>query len=210
MWPPRLRTLSRCAVGSAKCMMELQDQIKAPLARSLARSFSSVLSSVSRPTTHSLPSCCFVLHCGCCCPCPLRPSSSAAVAAAAAFVWPPTVPPSPPCRRRPRRTTVSLARSLARPVGGCRISCYGHSHSCGNNSGRAREGGMEGGGGAGPTKAGFPARTVPFSKRSPLRPGGHQHQQEVSGAMSERAGGGEKRRHEGDGCAGHEGRGQGS
>ena len=116
MWPPRLRTLSRCAVGSAKCMMELQDQIKAPLARSLARSFSSVLSSVSRPTTHSLPSCCFVLHCGCCCPCPLRPSSSAAVAAAAAFVWPPTVPPSPPCRRRPRRTTVSLARSLARSV----------------------------------------------------------------------------------------------
>ena len=83
--------------------------------RSLARSFSSVLSSVSRPTTHSLPSCCFVLHCGCCCPCPLRPSSSAAVAAvAAAFVWPPTVPPSPPCRRRPRRPYRSLARSPGR------------------------------------------------------------------------------------------------
>ena len=45
------------------------------------------------------------------------------------------------------------------------------------------------GGGVGLTKAGFPARTVPFSKRSPLRPGGHQHQHEVSGAMSERADG---------------------
>ena len=85
--------------------------------RSLARSFCFVLSSVSRPTTHSLPSCCFVLHCGCCCPslpspslvlrrrrCRRRRLRVASNSSAVAAVSPPTA------------TTVSLARSLARSV----------------------------------------------------------------------------------------------
>ena len=118
-------------VGSAECMMELQNQIKSPLALSLP-----ALSSVVRGpwSVRPLPS-----------P-PAASSSTAAVAAlassllsphasvllnrrrrrAAAFVWPPTVPLPPP--PPPTATTVSLdriARPLARPVGGCRISCYG-------------------------------------------------------------------------------------
>ena len=110
-------------VGSAECMMELQNQIKSPLALSLP-----ALSSVVRGpwSVRPLPS-----------P-PAASSSTAAVAAlassllsphasvllnrrrrrAAAFVWPPTVPLPPP--PPPTATTVSLdriARSLARSPG---------------------------------------------------------------------------------------------
>ena len=72
-------------VGSAECMMELQNQIKSPLSLTPRALFRRPWSVVRPPSP--FPSCCFFLHCGCCCPCLLTPQSSR--------LSPPQPPPSP-------------------------------------------------------------------------------------------------------------------